>query len=59
MPQRQLEQAISSELGADWRSRVADFDDEPLAAASIGQVHLCYGAIAARIVLQQPPHMHT
>lgn len=28
---------MSSELGPDWRKRVADFEDEPLAAASIGQ----------------------
>ena len=38
MPQRQLEQVMSAELGADWRKRVASFDNEPLAAASIGQV---------------------
>lgn len=41
MPRRQLEKAISSELGAEWRSKVAEFDDEPLAAASIGQVPWC------------------
>ena len=39
MPRRQLEQALRSELGPNWRSKVADFDFEPLAAASIGQVH--------------------
>ncbi len=39
MPRRQLEQALRSELGSEWRSKVADFDYEPLAAASIGQVH--------------------
>jgi len=39
MPRRQLEQALRSELGPEWRSKVADFDYEPLAAASIGQVH--------------------
>ena len=27
------------ELGDDWRSRFAEFDDTPAAAASIGQVH--------------------
>ena len=57
MPQRQLEKAISSELGADWRSLVADFDDEPLAAASIGQVHLRHSAKAAHCVLLPLPNM--
>jgi len=31
---------LSSELGSDWRSKVANFEDKPFAAASIGQVHL-------------------
>ena len=39
MPRRQLEKMLVSELGPDWRDRVAEFDDQPLAAASIGQVH--------------------
>jgi len=37
MPRRQLEKVLSDELGADWRAKVAAFEDEPLAAASIGQ----------------------
>jgi aarF domain-containing kinase len=39
MPKRQLELQLESQLGADWRSKVAEFDDIPIAAASIGQVH--------------------
>lgn len=39
MPRKQLERALSSELGSDWESRVASFEWQPLAAASIGQVH--------------------
>ena len=39
MPRRQLEQALQSELGSNWREKVADFDYEAMAAASIGQVH--------------------
>ena len=27
------------ELGNDWKSKLALFDDKPFAAASIGQVH--------------------
>ena len=39
MPRRQLETALREELGDDWEARVAHFDWEPTAAASIGQVH--------------------
>ena len=39
MPRRQLEKVLNSELGSEWRERVQEFDDQPLAAASIGQVH--------------------
>ena len=38
MPRGQLESVISAELGPEWRSKLKEFDDEPLAAASIGQV---------------------
>jgi predicted unusual protein kinase regulating ubiquinone biosynthesis (AarF/ABC1/UbiB family) len=30
---------LARELGADWRTRFERFDDDPAAAASIGQVH--------------------
>ena len=39
MPQKQLEETLRSELGDDWRSRLASFEEVPVAAASIGQVH--------------------
>lgn len=39
MPKRQLEAQLESQLGADWRSKLLEFDPVPLAAASIGQVH--------------------
>lgn len=31
---------LSTELGADWQSKMASFETKPFAAASIGQVHL-------------------
>ncbi|KAJ8737939.1 hypothetical protein PYW08_000534 [Mythimna loreyi] len=40
MPSWQVEKVMSSQLGPEWRSRVAMFEDKPFAAASIGQVHL-------------------
>ena len=31
---------LASELGPDWRSKFGEFDDNPFAAASIGEVHI-------------------
>ncbi|KAI3849442.1 hypothetical protein MKX03_030838 [Papaver bracteatum] len=39
MPKSQLNQVLVAELGSGWTSRLHSFDYEPLAAASIGQVH--------------------
>ncbi|GAA4643953.1 AarF/ABC1/UbiB kinase family protein [Pontixanthobacter gangjinensis] len=39
MPPRQLQQILRAEWGDDWRSKFADFHMQPIAAASIGQVH--------------------
>ena len=39
MPTWQLERVMSAELGSEWRSLFASFDERPFAAASIGQVH--------------------
>ena len=39
MPPHQLESQIKSQLGADWRSLFREFNEIPIAAASIGQVH--------------------
>uniref|UniRef100_A0A8C5SFD8 Coenzyme Q8B n=1 Tax=Laticauda laticaudata TaxID=8630 RepID=A0A8C5SFD8_LATLA len=40
MPPSQMMGVLSEELGTDWRERVASFDEQPFAAASVGQVHL-------------------
>ncbi|ODV57856.1 protein kinase COQ8 [Ascoidea rubescens DSM 1968] len=40
MPPGQLEQVMSTDLGKDWKPRLfSSFNDIPIAAASIGQVH--------------------
>ncbi|KAK9815604.1 hypothetical protein WJX72_006628 [[Myrmecia] bisecta] len=52
MPRRQLEKVLRDELGDEWSSRVAQFDHEPLAAASIGQVHSAVLHDGRRVVLK-------
>ncbi|XVE73562.1 hypothetical protein DITRI_Ditri11bG0128800 [Diplodiscus trichospermus] len=39
MPRSQLNQVLDAELGSNWSSKLTSFDYEPMAAASIGQVH--------------------
>ncbi|HEY1059696.1 MAG TPA: AarF/ABC1/UbiB kinase family protein [Limnobacter sp.] len=39
MPKAQLHEMLVQEWGSEWRSRLASFDENPVAAASIGQVH--------------------
>ena len=39
MPMYQLNNVMSKELGENWRTNFLEFDDNPFAAASIGQVH--------------------
>ena len=39
MPPRQLHKLLQDEWGKDWRKRFAHFRVQPIAAASIGQVH--------------------
>ena len=38
MPASQLQRVMAEELGGEWRGRFQDFDEQPFAAASIGQV---------------------
>ena len=44
MPRSQLEGVLVAELGPDWQQELAEFDWEPRAAASIGQVGVCVWA---------------
>jgi predicted unusual protein kinase regulating ubiquinone biosynthesis (AarF/ABC1/UbiB family) len=39
MPVRSVHRVLAEQLGASWAKRFAEFDDEPAASASIGQVH--------------------
>ena len=39
MPRAQLEQTLAAELGDGWRDQLVHFEEAPVAAASIGQVH--------------------
>src|SRR5450755_5026614 len=39
LPASTVHKVLAEDLGPDWRAQFADFDDQPAAAASIGQVH--------------------
>jgi predicted unusual protein kinase regulating ubiquinone biosynthesis (AarF/ABC1/UbiB family) len=52
MPRAQLEATLSEALGDDWHSKLASFDYQPLAAASIGQVHRATTHAGESIVLK-------
>jgi predicted unusual protein kinase regulating ubiquinone biosynthesis (AarF/ABC1/UbiB family) len=52
MPGAQLARVLGRELGAGWRKRFARFDEEPVAAASIGQVHRAVAADGRELAIK-------
>jgi predicted unusual protein kinase regulating ubiquinone biosynthesis (AarF/ABC1/UbiB family) len=52
MPREQLERCLVAEYGSDWQSRFREFDFEPVAAASIGQVHAATAADGRDLALK-------
>lgn len=56
MPASQRDKVISGDLGSNWRSMFESFEEKPLAAASIGQVHgaLLKSGQAVAVKVQYP-----
>ncbi len=52
MPRVQLEQSLINAYGEDWQELFSSFDHEPLASASIGQVHRATMLDGTEIVLK-------
>jgi predicted unusual protein kinase regulating ubiquinone biosynthesis (AarF/ABC1/UbiB family) len=52
MPIKQLRESMVEAYGDDWESQFYGFDFQPIAAASIGQVHRCYSPDGREIVLK-------
>jgi predicted unusual protein kinase regulating ubiquinone biosynthesis (AarF/ABC1/UbiB family) len=52
MPRSQLRRALGREYGRGWEERFSYFDYEPLAAASIGQVHRARSADGRELALK-------
>ncbi|ART80182.1 ABC1 kinase family protein [Oceanisphaera avium] len=52
MPARQLSQVLAKELGENWQHHFAQFSFKPMAAASIGQVHLAHADDGRKLAIK-------
>ncbi len=52
MPEAQLRRVLAGSWGKGWRERFRNFDEEPIAAASIGQVHYAEAADGRKLALK-------
>ncbi len=52
MPQSQVREVLSAAYGKDWRDKFLSFEFEPIASASIGQVHRATAADGRRLALK-------
>ncbi|MCC6609644.1 MAG: AarF/ABC1/UbiB kinase family protein [Burkholderiales bacterium] len=52
MPADQLRRVLAREYGRGWEKQFARFDDEPIAAASIGQVHRAQAADGRELAIK-------
>ncbi len=52
MPSSQVRRVLGSEYGKGWEARFRSFDFEPVASASIGQVHAAVTADGRRLALK-------
>lgn len=52
MPESQVRKRLLSEYGKGWEARFLDFDFEPIAAASIGQVHMATAKDGRKLALK-------
>ena len=54
MPEAQVRKVLAREYGPTWGRRFQEFDFEPIAAASIGQVHLAIAQDGRELALKGP-----